>query len=200
MSSAIDTRPAGELRAALLDAAAHLIGTDGSARLTARRVAEEVGTSTMAIYTQFGGMPGLRQAVRREGFARLTARLTAVQPSADPVADLIQVCLAYYENAVADPDLYRVVFLDEAFGEADAVTGSDAFEGLVRAVRRCIESGAFEAGDPVDLATEVWALGHGGVTLQLAGLLAPDRAAQCLLSGLDHLLTAYRKLSESPSA
>src|SRR5947199_4222618 len=91
-ASATDTRPAGELRTALLDAAAHLIAADGSARLTARRIAEEVGTSTMAIYTHFGGMPGLRQAVRREGFARLSARLAAVHPSDDPLADLGRAC------------------------------------------------------------------------------------------------------------
>jgi AcrR family transcriptional regulator len=155
-------------------------------------VAEAVGTSTMAIYTHFGGMPGLRQAVRREGFARLSARLAAVRPSDDPLADLVQVCLAYYENATADPDLYRVVFMEAAVGEADAVIGSDAFEYLVGAVRRCIELGVFEPADPVALATEVWALGHGGVTLQLAGLLAPVRAENCLLSGLLHLLTSYQ--------
>src|SRR3954447_2570420 len=141
MSTAPAGRPATELRTALLEAAADLIATAGPGSLTLRRAAEEVGTSTMAIYTNFGGMPGLRQAVRREGFARLSARLAAVHPSDDPLADLGRVCLAYYQNATADPDLYRVVFMEEAVSEADAVIGSDAFECLVGAVRRCVESG-----------------------------------------------------------
>ena len=62
------------LRPALIEAAARLIATEGADGLTLRRVADEVGTSTMAVYTCFGGMPELRRAVRREGFARLAAR------------------------------------------------------------------------------------------------------------------------------
>ena len=65
---------AENLRPALIEAAARLIATEGASGLTLRRVADAVGTSTMAIYTHFGGMPELRRAVRREGFARLAAR------------------------------------------------------------------------------------------------------------------------------
>ena len=45
-------------------------------------------TSTMAVYTYFGGMPGLWQAVRQEGFERLSARLARIEPTPDPVRDL----------------------------------------------------------------------------------------------------------------
>jgi hypothetical protein len=40
------------MRPALIDAAARLIATEGGAGLTLRRVAEEVGTSTMAPYAR----------------------------------------------------------------------------------------------------------------------------------------------------
>src|SRR5881392_2064946 len=87
------------MRPALIEAAARLIATEGVAGLKLRRVAEEAGTSTMAIYTHFGGMPELRRAVRREGFARLTASVVAVAHTDDPLADLARICRAYYENA-----------------------------------------------------------------------------------------------------
>ncbi|MEU4325462.1 hypothetical protein [Nonomuraea dietziae] len=45
--------------------------------MTARRLAGEAGTSTMAVYTYFGGMEEVRGAVRQEGFARLAADLDA---------------------------------------------------------------------------------------------------------------------------
>src|SRR5438874_7618362 len=144
MSSVTDDRPASELGAALLEAAAHVIATDGPGRLTVRRVADEAGTSTMAVYTHFGGMPGLRQAVRREGFARLSARLAAVPKTDDPIADLALLGVAYYENATANPDLYRVVFMEEPFSDADAVIGSQAFQFLVDGVQRCIASHKFD--------------------------------------------------------
>jgi AcrR family transcriptional regulator len=191
MSSATAERPGSDLRAALLEAAAHLIATEGPARLTVRGLADEVGTSTMAVYTHFGGMPGLRQAVRREGFARLSSRLAAVPETDDPVADLASLGLAYYGNATANPDLYRVVFMEEPFSEADAVIGSEAFQFLVNGVQRCVASGTFDRADPVELATQLWALGHGGVTLQLAGLLSPEQASSCLVGALLHLFASY---------
>src|SRR4051812_34653733 len=57
-----DTKINRGMRMALIDAAARLIATEGLGGLTLRRVTEEVGTSTMAVYTHFGGMPELRQS------------------------------------------------------------------------------------------------------------------------------------------
>jgi len=191
MSTASDDRPATELRTALLETAADLIATAGPGSLTLRRVAEEVGTSTMAVYTHFGGMPGLRRALRREGFARLSARLAALSQTDDPVADLAQLCLAYYVYATADPHLYRVVFMEEPLGEDDAVIGSQPFDVLVGGVRRCIAANAFDPADPVELATQIWVLGHGGVTLQLTRLLTPEQASASLLGALVQLFSSY---------
>ena len=46
-------------------------------RALERRIAGEVGTSTMAVYTYFAGMEELRREVAREGFRRLAAYLDA---------------------------------------------------------------------------------------------------------------------------
>src|SRR5947207_6204891 len=103
---------AENLRPALIEAAARLIATEGADGLTLRRVAQEVGTSTMAIYTHFGGMPELRRAVRQEGFARLTARAEQLGESEDPVADLAGLGLAYYQLAMSNTHLYRVMYME----------------------------------------------------------------------------------------
>ena len=182
---------APEIAPALIDAAARLIATEGAAALTLRRVADEVGTSTMAIYTHFGGMPELRRAVRREGFARLVAQVEAVAETADPVADLMMLGQAYYLNAVASPHVYRVAFMEEALEAEDAVVGTETFAPLVRGVERCIEAGRFASADPEELATEFWALGHGVISLQLAGLLEPERAVAAVEGALPKLVRAY---------
>src|SRR5437764_11892737 len=121
---------AENLRPALIEAAARLIATEGASGLTLRRVADEVGTSTMAIYTHFGGMPELRRAVRREGFARLAARSARVGESDDPVADVAMLGLEYYELAISEPHLYRVMFMEQPLDEDDARTGWDTFNTL----------------------------------------------------------------------
>ncbi|HEY3810042.1 MAG TPA: TetR/AcrR family transcriptional regulator [Acidimicrobiales bacterium] len=182
------------LRTALIEAAARLVADEGKAGLTLRRLAGEVGTSTMAVYTHFGGMDELRRAVRREGFARLRAHLDAVHETSDPVADLAVLGRAYYISATENPNLYRAMFLDGPLDEEDLGTGLDTFLHLVDGVARCLAAGRLPAAspsDPAELAVELWSLEHGLVTLQLAHLLPPAQALDRLASGARSLLLAW---------
>lgn len=164
------------MRTELIETAARVIAEDGLAGLSLRRLAREVGTSTMAIYTHFGSMDAVRRGVRREGFARLAAHLDGVAETADPVADLAVLGTAYYLNATANPNLYRTMFMEQPVDGDDAEVGLDTFARLVAGVDRCIRAGRFAADDPVAVATELWAMIHGIVTLQLSGLLSAERA------------------------
>jgi len=178
------------VRIALIEAAARLIATEGNAGLTLRRVAEEVGTSTMAVYTHFGGMAELRAAVRREGFARLRDHLGAVENTRDPMADLVLLGSAYFLNAVTNPNLYRVMFM-EPLAQDEADVGVDTFDRLVDGVRRCIDGDRLDSLDPEDVATQLWALAHGAVALHLAGLLDADQAVETSTAASRALLLAY---------
>ena len=189
MNRSVETGNA--MRTALIEAAARLIATEGAAGLTLRRVADQVGTSTMAIYTHFGGMPELRRAVRREGFARLAERIAPIGEGDDPVADVAMLGLEYYDHAISDPHLYRVMFMEQPLDEDDAQTGWDTFGTLQAAMRRCIEAGRFAPADAEDLAREIWALTHGVVTLQLAQLLSGEEALRCLAGAVAKLFRSY---------
>lgn len=179
-------------RVALIEVAAELIATEGPAHLTLRRVAREVGTSTMAVYTHFGGMDELRREVRREGFARLGAHLSGAAVTDDPLADIGLLGAAYYLNAVENPNLYRAMFMEGPVGEIDADVGLETFAQLVVGVQRCLDAGRFTAGgEAVDIATQLWALSHGVVTLQLAHLLTPEVAQDCLRDGANNLFRSY---------
>src|SRR5437764_13047433 len=124
LSSVNFDRPDSGLRDALIESAAQLIATEGPTRLTLRRLAETVGTSRMAIETHFGGMPELRRAVRREGYARLAAAGASVEETDDPVYDVAMLGRVYNELAVGEPHLYRVMFIEQPLDEADAEIGS----------------------------------------------------------------------------
>ena len=79
---AVSPRPADPaIRAALIEAGARILAVDGPGALSTRRLATETGTSTMAVYTYFGSMDGLRRAIRAEGFARLAGRFDSADPS-----------------------------------------------------------------------------------------------------------------------
>jgi AcrR family transcriptional regulator len=179
------------IRTTLIEAAARMIATEGPNALTLRRVADEVGTSTMAVYTHFGGMRELRREVSREGFARLGAHLASVRSTRDPVADLIVLGRAYFANAVTNPNLYRAMLMEHGIDIEDAAIGLDSFESLVNAIKRCIDAGRFRPADAVELATQVWALTHGVVALHLAGFLSPDQAPGCLTDAARSLFLGY---------
>ncbi|HEU4841752.1 MAG TPA: helix-turn-helix domain-containing protein, partial [Ilumatobacteraceae bacterium] len=59
----------------LLEAAARVLAEEGRDAVTARRLATEVGASTMAVYTHFGSMDELLLGLWREGFRRFGAAL-----------------------------------------------------------------------------------------------------------------------------
>jgi len=163
-----------QVRDALIEAAARLLAREGPSALTARRLAAQVSTSTMALYTHFGSMDGLRRAVRTECFARLTGYFDSVPVTRDPVADLAALGWAYCFNAVANPQLYRAVFLEPPTDEDDVAVGRAAVQQPIDTVARCIQAGRFSPADPESLATQTWAAAHGMITGLLAHLLSLD--------------------------
>jgi AcrR family transcriptional regulator len=139
--------------------------------VTLRALVEGTGASTMAVYTHFGGMPGLWSAVRQEGFTRLAARLDGVARTGDPVHDLAALGVAYARNALDAPELYRAMF-DARADLADAPAADATFERLVTAAARARDAGRLAADtDPLGLATRYWAAGHGLVSLVVQGVL-----------------------------
>jgi AcrR family transcriptional regulator len=179
------------VRTALIEQAAKITAEEGRDALTLRRLAALVGTSTMAVYTHFGSMTELRRAVRREGFARLAAHLDVVDATDDPVADLVVLGWAYYVNAKTHPNLYRAMFMDGPVDDVDRDVGLDTFARLVDGVERCIRTQRFDPADPVVLATQLWVVQHGIVTLELAGLLTADRAFECCIAMGRNLVHAF---------
>jgi AcrR family transcriptional regulator len=164
------------VRTALLEAAADLLA--GREAVTARSLAAATGSSTTALYTHFGGMPGLWRAVRQEGFTRLARRLAAVPVTEDPVRDLAALGATYVLSARTDPSLYRVMF-DAAADLDDAAAADAIFGGLIGCAGRAREAGRFDdTSDPAAVATRFWAAGHGLSMLVVTGVLPGEAVAE----------------------
>ncbi len=176
------------LRQRLLEAAAHLLATEGPQALSTRRVAAAVGTSTTAIYRLWGSMPELVRALFLEGFRRLGDHLAEVHESGDPVADLRALGYAYHRSAIENPEFYDVMFACPFPGFVpspdDATFALTTLQVLIDAVARCVDAGELP-GPAEAVAYELWAINHGVTSLELRGMLgSPDEAA----AHLDHLL------------
>lgn len=180
MNSRATANDMAGIRRQLLEAAAQLLHESGPEALSARKLAGAANVSTMAVYTHFGGMPSLVREVVSEGFKRLAERTSAIPASADPVADLLELSLAYRANARENPHLYSVMFGATSLGgyrldPREHAIGLHAFAILSRAVERAMDAGALRPGDPDRVAQQLWAAMHGYVMLELAGLQLDSR-------------------------
>ncbi|ACU75215.1 transcriptional regulator, TetR family [Catenulispora acidiphila DSM 44928] len=195
-------RAQSDLREALLEAAARILAQDGSVGLSTRRLAKEVGSSTMAVYTHFGSMDDLVRAVVHEGFARLNTSMIAIGDSADPVADVVAHGRVYRWNAHQNADLYQVMLgslniAGFSLTDADRLHGRYVLDILVASVRRCMAAGRFQEGDPELVAHLFWTALHGIVTLELGGyLFAPYDADACFEAQVHSMIVGIGDDSE----
>ena len=158
------------LRTRLVDELVRRLGDEPT---TIRSLATAVGTSTMTIYTQFGGMPGLWSAAREEGFRRLAAALAEVRERDDPVEEVMALASAYVGNAFAHPGLYLTMF-DARHDLPDPRIADTSFERLIAAAERARQAGRFRADlDSGIAATRIWSTAHGLLMLALTGALPP---------------------------
>lgn len=169
------------VRTRLLDAAGALLATEGPEALSVRRLAGEVGTSTTAVYSLFGGKPGMLRALFVEAFTRFGRHLDTVTPTDDPLDDIHRLGLAYRASALADPHLYAVMFGSPIPGfepqPEDWEWAVGTFSPLLDAVRRGVDAGLLRAEEPGLIATALWATVHGLVSLELRQALPPQAAA-----------------------
>jgi AcrR family transcriptional regulator len=203
------------VRAGLLHAAVQILNEDGPDALQTRKIASAAGTSTMAVYTHFGGMSGLIAAVADEGLRQFDVALT-MPPTSDPVADLVATGIAYRRYAIERPHMYRLMLgSTSAHGinapAHDLLTLTVAeindhypsFAHVVRGVHRCMLAGRIAEGSASDDATVVaiaaqfWSSIHGFVMLELAGFYGAQGSAvgPVLASLMANLLVS---LGDSP--
>ncbi|TYK52494.1 TetR/AcrR family transcriptional regulator [Actinomadura decatromicini] len=172
-----------EARSLLLDVAARLLSEEGPQALSARRIAAEAGSSTMPVYTNFGGMAGLAREIVYEGFARLENHFSLIRASDDPVADMALLGRAYRHNAMQNPHLYVVMFgaaslAGFSLSEEDRQHGRYTLTRVATCAGRCIAAGRFRADDAGLVAHQMWSATHGLVILELGGYLIPPYDAE----------------------
>jgi AcrR family transcriptional regulator len=161
-----------ELRGQLLSAAMDLLAATGNEdAVSLRAVAQRVGVSVPSIYLHFADKQALLDAVCEQVFEALHVALRAASDGApNPLEALRRQGVAYVEFALANPEHYRIVMLQQhepGPEAADRLIAGGAFAHLVGTVQACVDAGVF-VGDPVRLALSLWAATHGVAALLVA--------------------------------
>jgi AcrR family transcriptional regulator len=177
------------LRERILDVSREIVKREGFASLSMRKLAEAIDYSPAALYLHFRSRGDIARALRLEGHARLREAFVAHATIADPAARLNAMARAYVEFGLAEPETYRLMFMEPA-GPTDGANEAnqtvepgmatlsliaDAFVEL-RAADRLPPHAA-----PRACAEGLWANLHGIVALKLNGAALPETPAATLV-------------------
>lgn len=155
----------GDLRRHLIVAARDEVEEFGAEGVVLTRLATTCGVSVAAPYRHFANKEALLAAVAAEGFAELGEALRAATGvGARPEDRLVEAGVAYVRYAVANPQLFRLMF-HEGVREAVGPEGEASLQVLVGLVSACPLA--------VHVSTAVrasWAFVHGQAALAVGGM------------------------------
>ena len=162
---------------ALLDAAELVLDADGAAGLTVRRVAEQVGVSTRAVYSTLGSKEGLLQELGVRAFDTLGSMVDALPRTSDPAQDLVSAGVAGFRAfALGHPGLFRIgIQLTDAppsAGPHIRVAANHALGPLLERLERLQAAGGLDGRTLFVAATQFHAICEGLAALELRGALA----------------------------
>jgi AcrR family transcriptional regulator len=149
----VSTYHHGELRPALLRAAAKILEKEGCDAISLRDLARRAGVSHNAPYRHFADRQALLAAVAEEGFALLAAALEG--------KSWREQATAYLRFALANPERFRLMFTHPVpaslrrLVEGDAVV--QAIWAMVHGLTVLILSGHFAGENPEALLSETLA-------------------------------------------
>jgi AcrR family transcriptional regulator len=187
--------PSAGMEAALLEAAADILESEGPDALSVRRIAAAAGVAPMGVYNHFESKSGIVEALFIQGFQRLSDALRGVADVQDPYEALREGGRRYRALALAHPMVYQLMFLKvipgfEPTDHALEIAGG-AFANLVAVVQRAIAADVIAEGPPTETAHLIWASMHGWLSLELMGIgfvedqaAGYDRVCRSLLAGL----------------
>ena len=167
-------KPKGEghaRRAEILAAAERIFVEHGYEGATIRKIADEVGLSSTALYMHFADKGEILHEICRQAFAALLElNLAVVAGPGGPEQRLRRMMQAYVDFGFANPNAYRLIYMTRpvelrhgALSAAQELGGS-----LYRSFEQVVEDAEAEGrlrGDARTTAQALWAGCHGVVSL-----------------------------------
>lgn len=182
----------GNLRQALVEAAAALIEAQGPQAFTMTEAARSAGVSAAAPYRHFKGREELLEEVARQGFVEFAARLEAAfdEGRPRPLTAFLRMGQAYLDFAVERPGHYMAMFESgiSIVGRSELAAASGRAQGVLIAAAEALAGRLPMADRPPArmVANHIWALSHGVVELfgrGKPGSRSPVAAREMLESG-----------------
>ena len=181
---------------ALLEAAERAVEAGGLEALSVRGLADDVGTTTRAVYSLFGSKDGLLVALGTRAFEMLRTAIATLPTTDDPAADLIDAGVAVFRPfAIGHPSLFSIG-VQQTVGSPTlardfAQAAAEAFAGLETRVARVKGADLLGARTVRDAACEVHALCEGLAAVELRGSMTKGEEVRIWRDALTALVSGF---------
>ena len=175
-----DPQATGPLSPRIVEAAIHLLETDGPDAVTLRAVAAAVGVSHMAPYRHFRSKDLLLAAVAERGFDEMSDGMAReAEAEVTALARLRAFGQGYVGFALRRPALYRLMFGakrdDDHRPEGLERAGARAYGFCADTVAAVLaQQGPVDLGRHRALTVATWSLVHGLALLLIDAQVVPD--------------------------
>jgi AcrR family transcriptional regulator len=180
-------------KAEMVAAALQVVRAKGLNGLTAKTMAEELGTSTQPVFTCFGSMDGVKREVYAAAVRVYDRYTDAGLHQENP---FFGVGMQYIRFAQEEPELYRILFLTRPQGQGCSAMESMAhLQALVRPTLMEVYRITPEEADRY--FRDLWLVAHSLATLIVTGdCTYTDQEIGQILTGFS--LSICRSIKEIP--
>lgn len=183
-------------RAEILEAAERIFVAEGYEGATIRKIADEVGVSSTALYMHFPDKSCILHEIVDGTLGQLLAR--NVEIAAKPLDAVVRLRMqldAYMRWGLAHPNAYELVYsarspVSTPTPERTTDLSRQCYEAFSGVVREVAASGRLRTGDADSAAQALWMACHGVVALLVGrpnfGWQDPEELMRIALDGLLH--------------
>jgi len=163
-----------ERRGEILAAATRIFNTDGYDGATIRRIADEVGLSSTALYMHFRDKDEILVEICQGAMEQLLTVGAQIAAQDKPAAERARAMIeAYIRFGLDNPSTYRLVFCSHGrhlSPESQApveMLGDRCFQKLHNVVAEIAEQGRLKSPGALVATQVLWSAGHGLVSLMI---------------------------------
>ena len=164
-----------DLKDLILVGAKKLFVEKGIDQTTIRSIADSIDYSVGTVYVYFKDKNAILHALHTQGFTQLSGDFKVLYNVENPMERLKAMGKVYIQFAIANPDMYDLMFnlkapmeFLEAVNAEDWNEGKATFDVLKTTVSQCMENQHFKGHTLEPLAFMIWSLVHGMCCLQIS--------------------------------
>jgi AcrR family transcriptional regulator len=190
-------RERAKTRERIIEAALHVLETDGITALTIRRIATDVEYSAPVVYQHFANKDALLLELVAHGHRLMLTEFREAAEEPDTDRRMTRIASEYVRFAGEHPHLYRVMNDPVVDGDERRRVVEPAIDLLKELLTSWSAAHDVVLADPDQACEIVWGTLHGIASLGHLGRIGNDRARRLAEQALHAILLGWR--TEAPA-